>query len=334
MGFLQILLLILKIIGILFAFAIGVLLLAVVLLLFVPVRYRLKGHKAEDYGIEAKVSWLLHLVRMRVSYAKDKSLLYEVRLLWFLILSNDEAWKKAHEEKKARKEAERKRKQKAKRAKQKAKRKKKQGQYVVTTDKPAVRTKEPDKPEAGSVADVTGEDATEQEIPQQEVTQPKEKWFIRIRNKVISIVRSVKQKIKAFSDTVKNLWQKADSVVSFLKDETNKAAFGASWTTLVQILKHLGPTKVRGYLAFGTGDPAATGYILAVFGIFYGKFGKSFSICPNFEEKQFETEMKAKGRIRMSRLIRLGWKLWKNKDFKSLLDNINQLKNGDKSNGG
>ena len=103
MGFLQVLLLILKIIGILFVSVIGLILLAVVVVLFVPVRYRLQGHKAEDYGIEAKITWLMRLFRVRVKYDSGTKLSYEVYLLCFLLLSNDEAWKAAREEKKKKK---------------------------------------------------------------------------------------------------------------------------------------------------------------------------------------------------------------------------------------
>jgi len=330
MGFLQVLLLILKIIGILLASVIGLLLLSVAVLLFVPVRYRLMGHKAEDYGIEAKITWLMRLFRVRINYTSDTKFSYEVYLLWFLFLSSDEAWKAARKEKKKKKAEKKAQKQKEKRAKAKARRKKKQNsatvqKRIVTTEKTDTATKQVALPEQEAF----------EETRQQDVTEDKTKnWFIRFRDKVIEIVQKIKQKLAAVFDMLKALWQKADKVVGFLKEETNKVAFGASWTTLVQILKHMGPTKVQGYLAFGMDDPAATGYILAVLGIFYGRFGKSFSIRPNFEEKQFETEIRAKGRIRASRLLHLAWKLWKNKDFKSLLDNIKQLKADIKTNGG
>ena len=103
MGFLQVLLWILKIIGILFVSVIALLLVSVLLVLFVPVRYRAQGHKAEDYGIEARISWLLHIFRVRVRYASETKLSYEVHLLWFLFLSNEETWKAEHEAKKQKK---------------------------------------------------------------------------------------------------------------------------------------------------------------------------------------------------------------------------------------
>ncbi len=341
MGFLQVLLLILKILGILFVSVIALLLVSVLLLLFVPVRYRAQGHKAEDYGIEAKISWLLHIFRVRIKYVPDTKLSYEVHLLWFLFLSNDEAWKAAQEEKKkkkaekkARKAEKKKQKQKEKRAKEKAKRKK-QGSTVaqkqaVTAEKPRIEV----KPDSTANVALPEENASEETGWQDSAEAEKKHWFARICDKIGTLLQKLKQKLKAILDTIKKLWQKADTIVAFLKEEANKAAFGASWATLVQILKHIGPTKIKGYLAFGMDDPATTGYILAVLGIFYGKFGKSFSIHPNFEEKQFEAELRVKGRVQMSRLLYLVWKLWKNKDFKALLDNTKQLKSDIKTNGG
>ena len=342
MGFLQVLLLILKILGILFVSVLALVLIATALLLFVPLRYRLEGHKAEDYAVEARLSWLLHILRVKIKYASESKLFYEVRLLWFLLLSNDEAWKAAHEEKKklkaekkAQKAEEKKQKQKEKRAKAKAKlKKKKQKAAIRNADKTGASVNN-----APQAARKSGTESSETETePTSENTTwqtgEKKNWFIRICDKIKAVFEKIKDKLQSFRNTIKNLWHKADAVVAFLKDETNKAAFGASWSTFVQILKHIGPTKIQGYLAFGMDDPAATGYVLAVLGIFYGKFGKSFSIRPNFEEKQFETELRAKGRIRMSRLLRLAWKLWRNKDFKSLLDNIKQLKTDIKTNGG
>ncbi len=339
MGFLQVIWLILKILGILFASVIGLLLLAVVLLLFVPVRYRLQGHKAEDYAVEAKISWLLHLVRVRLGYSSEHKLHYEARVLWFLFLSNDEAWKTANEEKKKRKAEKKAQKQKEKRAKAKAKRKKqkqKSGKQtsVVSAEKKTQTDASISQKQAESEEKNSYDETQMADTGTERSAEKKKSLFARIRDKIRSILQTIKEKCSAIWKRIKALWQKADNIVTFLKNETNKAAFGASWTTLVQILKHLGPTKIRGYLAFGMEDPATTGYVLAILGIFYGKYGKSFSIRPNFEEKQLESEIRAKGRIRMSRLLYLALKLWKNKEFKSLLDNIEQLKSDTKTNGG
>jgi len=343
MGFLQVLLLILKILGILFVSVLALVLLAIVLVLFVPLRYRIQGHRAGDYGVEARISWLLRIIRIKVKYVSESKLFYEVRLLWFLLLSNDEAWKAAHEEKKrkaaekkARKAEKKKQKQKEKRAKAKAKLKAKQRKGAGKKSGEDDENRKPERClQEDSQKNADAESAKNQinshnENCAEEALQQNGKEKKNLKALFIKL----KKKLQSVMDTIKALWHKIDTVITFLKDETNKAAFGASWSTLIQILKHIGPTKIQGYLAFGMDDPATTGYILAVLGIFYGKFGKSFSIRPNFEEKQFETELRAKGRIRMSRLLFLAWKLWRNKEFKSLLDNIKQLKAEIKTNGG
>lgn len=306
MGFLQVLLMILKIFGILLACVIGLLLLAVVVVLFVPVRYRLEGQKAEDYRVGAKVSWLLHLVRIRIRYDSDTKFSYNVYLFRSLLLSNDEAWKTEREEKKKKKAEKKAKKAKRKKLKQKQKtlQEKKQGSSAQKNS-PAVKTAGP----ADKQTEQPNGNGPKESQPQPE----KEK-------------KKIKQKLADAVASFKGLREKAGRIIDFLKDEPNKAAFGASWTTLVKLLKHIGPTKIKGYLAFGADDPAVTGYVLAVLGIFYGKFGKSFSIRPNFEEEQLEAELSAKGRVRLSRLLYLAWRLWRNKDFKSLLDNIQQLK--------
>lgn len=341
MGFLQVLLLILKILGILFASVLALVLIAVALVLFVPLRYRIQGHKAEDYAVEARLSWLLRIIRVKVKYASEAKLFYEVRLLWFLLLSNDEAWNTAHEEKKKKKAEKKARKEEKKKQKQKEKRRKaagKQRRAAGGSGKPVKRLQETSQKNGGASLEeqnqINSENENQLAENLQQSGEEKKNWFFRIGDKIKAGFEKLKKKLQSILSTIKALWHKADMVLLFLKDETNKAAFGASWSTLVQILKHIGPTKIQGYLAFGMDDPATTGYILAVLGIFYSKFGKSFSIRPNFEEKQFETELRAKGRVRMSRLLLLAWKLWKNKDFKSLLDHIKQLKADIKTNGG
>lgn len=345
MGFLQVLLLILKILGILFVSALALLLIATAFLLFVPLRYRLQGHKAADYAVEARLSWLLRILRVNLTYASESKLFYEVRLFRFVLLSNDETWKAENEEKKkqkaekkARKAEKKKQKQKEKRAKAKAKQREKRGGVPNGNSRTGKRLTEASQKNDNILSkneqNQSNSSHESQTAEHSQSNEEKKNWVFRIFVKIKEVIGKLKNLFRSVLSTVKTLWHKADTVLTFLKDETNKAAFGAGWSMLVQILKHIGPTKIKGYLAFGMDDPATTGYILAVFGIFYSKFGKSFSIQPNFEEKQFETKLRAKGRIRMSRLLYLALKLWRNKEFKSLLDNIKQLKTDIKTNGG
>ena len=77
----HILLMILKIIGVILLVILGLLLTAVLLILFIPVRYRADVSFDGKPDGEAAVSWLLHLVRIRVSYHEHADV--SGRVLWF-----------------------------------------------------------------------------------------------------------------------------------------------------------------------------------------------------------------------------------------------------------
>ena len=92
---LHILLLILKVIGIIFAVILGILVLLVCVVLFVPVRYDLEAASDGTFArtrMEAKVTWLLHLVRLDLRY-EDKKFAWQVRVAWKKIQSGQEGKK-------------------------------------------------------------------------------------------------------------------------------------------------------------------------------------------------------------------------------------------------
>ena len=83
---LQILFLIIKIIGIILAALLGLALLILLLVLFVPVRYRAYGiRSSRECRAEGRVSWLLRLLSIPFSF-QDGELEIKVKLLGFTIL--------------------------------------------------------------------------------------------------------------------------------------------------------------------------------------------------------------------------------------------------------
>ena len=78
-------LMILKVIGILLLAVLGILPAALLLVLFVPFRYSVQGEYREKLSVGARVSWLLRLLTVRISY--DKTLEWSVRAAGIRILS-------------------------------------------------------------------------------------------------------------------------------------------------------------------------------------------------------------------------------------------------------
>ncbi len=85
---LGVILLILKIIGILLLTVLGLVLLVILIVLFTPIRYRVKlEHGEEQFILEGRLSWLLHIVRARVSHMNGVFHVL-VKVLWFTIYDN------------------------------------------------------------------------------------------------------------------------------------------------------------------------------------------------------------------------------------------------------
>lgn len=81
---LHIVLLILKIIGIILLVILGLLLAVLLLVLLVPIRYRLDGSYRERLKGTVRVTWLLHILSIRVSY--DEDLTFSFRVLGWNLL--------------------------------------------------------------------------------------------------------------------------------------------------------------------------------------------------------------------------------------------------------
>lgn len=68
---LQIVLLVLKIIGIILASVLGILIALVLIVLFVPIRYKLKAEYEEDFKAAARITWLLRIVSFTADFGRE-----------------------------------------------------------------------------------------------------------------------------------------------------------------------------------------------------------------------------------------------------------------------
>ena len=88
MAVLHMILIVFKILGVFLLIILGILMLAVAVILFCPVRYRAEGYKDErTYGGEVGISWLFHLISFRIWYESKKGKAeYSVRILGIPVL--------------------------------------------------------------------------------------------------------------------------------------------------------------------------------------------------------------------------------------------------------
>ncbi len=322
-GSMAVFLLILKIIGILLASIIGLILFVLILIFFVPFRYKLYGRKQEDIYLLAKLTWLLYLVQLLIEYKGEGKPVIRAKIFCIPVYDNSK-------ERKNRRSSDRKTAADSKKGSKEKKQKKTEeireaavADETLTTDK-AVQKAETVKRQEQLDMKLPKHDTSVYDSDKESAKQTG--WFARLKQKVADVLNKMKRAVTAPFRFAKKLIYQTQTIRAFLEDEDNQLGIKAAWKGTGRLLKHLGPRRASGMVAFGTGDPATTGYILAAIGFFYGRLGRHFKIQPNFEEGMFSGNLKITGRFYLIAITVIALQLWFNKNFKKLRENYDTFK--------
>ena len=307
---LQVILLILKVIGILLLALIGLVLLLLLLVLFCPIRYRFQAEYQEKFSGQGRVRWLYPLldVGIEIRDNKPKILIRIFCIPWDKIKS----WMKEKKQKKLERKRLRRKRQREK-AKKKTNKKKQTGSVVkksvsttsvkkTVNNPPPVETKViPPKVLEQPVIEEQGKNGT-------------------VKGKILAI----KDKILQGKNKIVNLWGQWEEIKAFLAMETTKNSLWLIWNQLKRLLRHLKPRKLQVWLHYGTGDPYTLGQHLTALAIVYGLFGPFIQVEPEWDDKVLEGRGLVKGRVRLFVLVRIALKVITNKDFKILWKQISE----------
>ena len=315
---LHVILQILSVIGIILLCILGLLLLLILLVLFVPIRYRIKGEKnAEVTRAEAKATYLLHLVSVKFTYEKEMQLIARI----FGIKVFDLAKKKVAEaeqdakivlEADARKESGGKQEETVQKSETVQENEPVQKTETVPETEPVQDTKIIQEDEAASI--------TEDDQKQ------KQNLFSKIKAKILAIIEKIKYTITSIYDKIKNIAETISYYKEILDKKENRAMYKRVWERVLKILKCIRPRKLKADLLVGTGSPDTTGYVCAVYGMLTPVLGEHVNFVADFEEKVFEGQVFAKGRITIFTLLVQGLKILFDKQIRIF---INQLKRED-----
>lgn len=316
---------ILKIIGILLLILLGLVLFVICSVLFVPVRYRAEGSFYEHPEGEIVVSWFLHLLALRLSYHGKASV--DVRILWFHPGREKERKSPDSKEWTERVEAT----EVVKPSEALTQSKAETPVEVSETPKKVTSSESVSEPELTSNAEKPCEEET---LPETESTQERPEiepkrarniieriktWF---RN-LMQFPRTVRTKLSRLLQRFKRIGKKLqkgkaqwNTILAFLQDEENKKTFCLAKKQIFAMLHHVLPQKMAGKLRFGLGDPYMTGQVLTWISPFYGLYGRTIQVTPDFLETCLEGELKLRGRIRIGTLLFLGFRMLRDKKIR------------------
>ena len=339
----HILLLILKIVGILIAVIIGLVVLALGTVLFVPIRYRIRGSRYDSLEAAVKVYWLFHALSIKVVYpwGEGKDVGIVIRILGKRIYDNLRNENQSSEHNKNKKGMKT----------QKASRKVPQkpgtpedtGQRPVPAPDQIPKPKEMPRPALAPAAEAplkipaVAESAPRSHVQEDRPQKPglvkriKEKLYAiknqfqsrleRIKNKISSLCKKNDRLLKKLA----GIREKKDAVMAILFDSKNRPAFAALKKELFRILRHLKPVRLSGKVYFGFEDPASTGYVLGALSLLYPVYEDHIALYPDFEEKKAQGELYVAGRLRIAVFAGVALRLVFNKDIRRIIQSFKHI---------
>lgn len=344
----HILLMILKIIGVILLVILGLILTAVLLVLFVPVRYRADVSFDGKPDGEAVVSWLLHLVRIRVSYHEHADV--SGRVLWFKLFDmrlwppeDEETEELDFEPESAKTEVTAQKPVFTETVNQEDVPEpvvvaKPELEQTAETNVPTVRTDSKDDEELTVHAT---ELSSEFDEPQKNETEDfssdentdEIRFSVKIKEKLSGIIkklcaffvklRGLPGKFQKLADGISkkkiSLEKTWNSISMFWHDEQNQKAFRLVWRRTKKLVRYILPGKLRGRIHFGFDDPYDTGQVLTAVSPFYGLYTRTLTLEPDFTGTVLDGELHFKGRIALWYPLWTAVRLFISKDFRRLL---------------
>lgn len=362
---LHIILGILKIIGILLGIIFLLLLAGLLAVIFVPVRYRLEAQAQtgeRQYAFSLRVSWLLHIVSAAVTADSLQGSGITVRLFGIRLplFGSKDGRETGEKEKKSKKEKEKKKENKKKNKKDRTAEKEKTDQKTdQKADKIAARKaeqrieqkaeqitdrirdkkteKNQEEQNPGIQADAGPDDSErETETSRQGILEKIRFQCSRFCDKIRQITQnirelwqrlvSLKQRAAALGQKVIGLLRKPGELLEFLEEYEAREVFGTLTGQLVFLLAHYKPRRIRGYLRFGTGDPATTGQLTGLIYILLPARAYSYSVEPKFNETVFETETVCSGHIRALHVLRVLWRGFRDRKLRRIITALRRSK--------
>ena len=310
---LHVLLLILKITGIVIACILGLVILVVTAVLFVPVRYKVNADYHDRFKAQAKVSWL-GILRLMISY--DEELDIKAKAFFITVYNNNDENSKVSEQKKAKKKKE----------------KKPEENIFSASDKDVEKLTEKEEKPQIKMAEAVNETKEDVQNVKEAVSEDESgniqnrSFFNKVKDKCFVIYTKIKEIIKLIRDTVKKisgaadrLKEKVSKAKEFVTDEDNRALFHFLVEQLKALIKVIKPRKYRINARIGFEDPATMGKVLAYVSILYGMSGVDLSLEPVFGENVKEGSIFLKGNIRIFSVLVIALRVYRNEQFKKFI---------------
>lgn len=299
----SIILSILKIIGITLLCILGLILFVLIVVLFVPIRYKVTAdsninEKEKEYLVKAKVSWLLHLVHGKYEYPGEEGFVLKVGP--FTVYGKKKKEKPDKDNKK-----------------KKRKSKENDTSDVEPNDKNDDLNNEEKIDGVFEQEESYSNDILEELLEEETEKKSKRK---SLKQKILYTWQKIYDKMNKIRQKIKDIFKNIKKYVGILQSEEFKEAFDLCKDSIIRLFCMIKPRKVKIQGTAGLGSPDKTGYMCAAIGVISPFFKKQIQIVPDFDSFTIEGKAIIKGRIYLFVVLIIAMKLFFDKNIRKVMD--------------
>ncbi len=320
---------VLKIIGIVLLVILLVVLVLLLLILFVPIFYKADAlvpqsdleekFDAEKISASASFSWLLFVIRGGISFPKDKQ--FTLRVFGIKILPKKEKNGEDEEEKELSEDKESGKSEGTIEMSD-------MGDLEESENKESLKEDSTNGEPSGEISD-EGDSLQEEDSSFGDDAGEEDKSFLDVLwNMIDSIENILKTPINVFEKiqyTISRVCDKIDMIKSTLENDIFKRAFELVRKKLIKIIRMILPDKCDIDVMFGSGDPATTAEIMAVYGMLYPVLSGKVRYTPDFERKVVYADVHLKGHITIFTIVYSAAVCYFNKDVKKTIRRFKKI---------
>lgn len=281
----QILLNILLTMGIIVLIILGIIAILALLVLFAPVRYRIKAEFNNDIRFVIKLRWLAGIISYAYDYPDNEG---RLRILGF---------------------------------RTGGRRKKKAGKK---TGEKTVKDKAADKSEEiideNRNVNLKEKEKKEYEPVERKVNNRLKTGNIKIDNKKKHRSRRTVNPLKRIKNRIKSTLTSIKKLIYEIRREENKRLILFGKDMLIKIIKRIRPKKIKAELIIGFEDPSHTGLFFGLLGLVTTFWKGRYKLTPDFENAVLKGYATAKGKIRGITAVCYFMQIIRNEDVKRVMN--------------
>lgn len=265
----NLLLTILKVLGIIILCILGILLLVALCVLLIPLRYWINGEYDESFKGRVKLTWFFHIISFSFIFENEPKIRFRVFGIPISFHKKEKVRKSNHKETKS------------------------------DDNQPDLQACEEKTNSVKAVDEIN--DIKDKEVERKKnensksADKPEKKESIGKR--IINFVLKIINKIKALIHKIKEILSNINYYIDIYNRKETKKAIHTCKIRLLKLYKSIRPKKLKIRIYYGLEDPSNTAKILSFYSMLYAYIGNIVYLFPDFQEPMFKAYVNGKGKI-------------------------------------